>query len=161
MTPSSNINQEISSRSKYGNGQEEEDENLVEEAAWVVPAARHQKPSPSQAPPEDILEESDNEEEVDGDAHFDDENDFVEDSDCSLQDEDERRMLYQPFAKDETLVMPDFTNRGSSGCLNIHPNPMLNPLTYCVSNKDINSLMKILGKKKKTKKNNSTASIRG
>ena len=57
--------------------------------------------------------------------------------------------------------MPDFTNRGSSGCLTIQPNPLLNPLTYCVSNKDINSLMKILGKKKKSKKNNSTASIRG
>ena len=98
MTPSSDNNQEISSRSKYGEDQEEEDENLLEEAAWAAPAARHQKPSLAQAAPDDI-QESENEEVVDGDAHIDEdveeeENDLVEDSDCSLLDEEERRMLY-------------------------------------------------------------------
>ena len=59
--------------------------------------------------------------------------------------------------------MPDFSTSGASGYLTIQPNPLLNPLTYCVSNKDINSLMKVyMAKKKKNKKkNNSTASIRG
>ena len=58
-------------------------------------------------------------------------------------------MLYQPFAKDETLVMPDFSKyNNAEGYLTIQPNPLLNPLTYCVSNKDINSLMKKLSEKK-------------
>ena len=66
-------------------------------------------------------------------------------------------MLYHPFTKDETLVMPDFSKQSyAEGYLTIQPNPLLNPLTYCVSNKDLNSLMKKL-----SEKNNSTRSIRG
>lgn len=52
-------------------------------------------------------------------------------------------MLYQPFSKEELLLKPDFSSgRYAEGPLTIKPNPIINALTYCVSNRDLNSLMK-------------------
>jgi len=64
-------------------------------------------------------------------------------------------MLLEPFSKEETLTMPDFSNGNYlEDIITIKANPMLNPFTYCVSNKDINSLMK-KNKKKQIVRTNS------
>lgn len=64
-------------------------------------------------------------------------------------------MLYQPFTNAQTLLA--LTNQASGNrdenYLIIQPNPLLNPLTYCVSNRDIVSLMK------KSSRKNFSASI--
>ena len=53
-------------------------------------------------------------------------------------DSDQQRMLYFPFdTASDTLAMPTNATKLAKEMLEIKPSPHLNPLTYCVSNRDV------------------------